>query len=926
MRRSKFAAVVLALSSTLFALAAMAAAVVVDDATDTLHNPGCATTGASPCTLRDAITFTNTHGVDIHFAIAGGGVHTIALTSPLPAVAFAVTSITIDGYSQPGSVMNSNPVGTGTNAQLMIELDLTNGGSGGLTIAGNSIVVRGLVINRSIGAGITLTGLNDQVVGCFIGTNPAGTAAGPGNATDGVAIGGNGNKVGLGGSPAVNVISGNGTGIRASGGAQTVAVANNLIGTNAAGTAAIPNTSQGVVFANATGDIGLSGVGGDFGNVISGNLAEGVLVASASSNVFVINNNIGANAAGDAAIGNHGDGIAVTGGHVIIGGHDANEPNFISGNFGHGVFLNGGPNRLEGNRIGLLPNLSPSQNLSSGVAIAPFANDNVIGDAFIANAFNVIFNNGGNGVEVQGAGPTGGLRNSISGNAIFNNGGIGIKLGSGGIPTPNDAGDADTGPNTLLNYPVITSAAVSGGTLTVGGTLNSTPSSSFTVHVYSSSACDASGFGEGHSFLGALSATTDGTGNGTWGGTLPAVPGELEITTTTQDPVFNTSEFSHCFTATGGALPTISIGDVSQAEGNAGTTNFTFSVTISATANATVNFATADGTATAGSDYAANSGTVTFTSGGPLTQTVTVAVNGDTTVEPDETFFVNLSAPVGATILDGQGQGTIINDDVAAVPTITINDVSQNEGNSGTTNFVFTVSLSSTANATVNFATADGTATAGSDYAANSGTVTFTSGGPLTQTITVVVNGDTTVEPNETFFVNLSGASGATIADNQGVGTIINDDSAPTLAVNDASVVEGNTGFSNLVFTVSLSSAPASNVTVNFATADNTALAGSDYVATSGTLTFTPTGPLTQTVTVQVIGDTLVEGTETLFLNLSGATGATIADPQGVGTIFDDDLAVSTADIPTLGAGGIVALILLLALAGGVAQRYMRRR
>lgn len=118
--------------------------------------------------------------------------------------------------------------------------------------------------------------------------------------------------------------------------------------------------------------------------------------------------------------------------------------------------------------------------------------------------------------------------------------------------------------------------------------------------------------------------------------------------------------------------------------------------------------------------------------------------------------------------------------DAPTLPTITINDVAQAEGNSGTTTFVFTVTISATANATVNFATADGTATAGSDYVANSGTVTFTSGGPLTQTITVQVIGDTAVEPNRTFFVNLSGAAGATIADAQGLGNIVNDDSLPT--------------------------------------------------------------------------------------------------------------------------------------------------
>lgn len=136
--------------------------------------PGCATTAVSPCTLRDAITYVNTHAaVDINFNIAGSGVHTITPASPLPAIISAVAAITIDGYTQPGATAHSNPVGTGSNAVLMIELDLTNAGSGGLVVKGNSVVVRGLVINRSIGVGVTLTGVNDQVIGCFIGTNPA---------------------------------------------------------------------------------------------------------------------------------------------------------------------------------------------------------------------------------------------------------------------------------------------------------------------------------------------------------------------------------------------------------------------------------------------------------------------------------------------------------------------------------------------------------------------------------------------------------------------------------------------------------------------------------------------------------------------------------------------------------------------------------
>jgi hypothetical protein len=231
--------------------------------------------------------------------------------------------------------------------------------------------------------------------------------------------------------------------------------------------------------------------------------------------------------------------------------------------------------------------------------------------------------------------------------------------------------------------------------------------------------------------------------------------------------------------------PTISITDVSLAEGNAGTTPFTFTVSLSspATGTVTVDVATTDGTATAPSDYTAvPTTTLTFTTG-QSSQNVTVFVNGDTTVEPNETFFVNLSNASGATIADGQGQGTIQNDDAAPQPSLSINDVSQAEGNNGGTNFVFTVTLSAASGqtVTVQFATADGTASSangkGKDYTSKSGTLTFDPG-VLSQTISVSVKGDRNVEANETFFVNLSNANGATLADSQGLGSIVNDDGA----------------------------------------------------------------------------------------------------------------------------------------------------
>ncbi len=125
-------------------------------------------------------------------------------------------------------------------------------------------------------------------------------------------------------------------------------------------------------------------------------------------------------------------------------------------------------------------------------------------------------------------------------------------------------------------------------------------------------------------------------------------------------------------------------------------------------------------------------------------------------------------------------------------PALSIGDVSVTEGNSGTSTATFTVTLSAAASSavTVNYATANGTATAGSDYVAASGTLTFAAG-TTTRTLPVTVNGDTTGEANETFHVNLSAASGATLADAQGIGTIVNDDSVPTLSINDISATEG---------------------------------------------------------------------------------------------------------------------------------------
>ena len=230
---------------------------------------------------------------------------------------------------------------------------------------------------------------------------------------------------------------------------------------------------------------------------------------------------------------------------------------------------------------------------------------------------------------------------------------------------------------------------------------------------------------------------------------------------------------------------------------------------------------------------------------------------------------------------------------IVAPPSLSINNVTLVEGNSGTTVATFTVTLSSASaqTVTVDYVTADGTATtAGSDYVAIPKSTLIFAPGTTTQTISVTVNGDTVVEPNETFFVNLTDATNAPIADAQGQGTIQNDDvpPLPALSINDVSILEGNGGKKQLTFTVSLSSAATTTVSVRYATANGNATAPSDYKTVAGTATIAP-GLSSTTITVTIYGDRTPEANETFVVNLTNPVNATLADGQGQGMILNDD-------------------------------------
>jgi hypothetical protein len=271
-----------------------------------------------------------------------------------------------------------------------------------------------------------------------------------------------------------------------------------------------------------------------------------------------------------------------------------------------------------------------------------------------------------------------------------------------------------------------------------------------------------------------------GVGGGLYFAT--ATPPLADLDTFTESHTVNNTADIHPnisgpYSLNGEFVRTLSVGDVTITEGNTGTQTATFTVTLSAASNQTITVAygTANGTATVGSDYQDIIGTLTFAPG-ETTKTINVLVNGDRVAEPIETFFVNLSNPTNAAITDGQGVGTIVDNE----PRISISDVTKAEGKKGqTTLFTFTVTLSSAYDqaVTMSFRTVDGTATTSDgDYVAKTGTLTFAPG-ETTKTITIEVKGDSKKESDEYFFLELFGNSSNSLFTNtRGIGTIWNDD------------------------------------------------------------------------------------------------------------------------------------------------------
>lgn len=553
---------------------------------------------AGPGSLREALAAANDEATNpgsdtIAFAIpvVGDGIPTITLATALPEI---TSPVIVDGATQP--------------VAKLVELSGAGAVGKGLVVSGGGSTLRGLIVNRFTEAGLVLQtpGSGSGIEGCFVGTDVGRLNAASPPMPAGIVVDGSGqNRIGGTATTARNVIAGNQVGLRITGSTATDnVVEGNHVGLGANGLTAIANTSRGIViqegarrtrvgstntagrnvisqnWAGANSGVGLEMIGpttqenlvvGNFigtdasgvqrrqngagiriaqavknvvggttaaeRNVISGNDTNLVVVGVNGEANRIVGNWIGVNALDTGIVSGNGTGISVstTISPTQIGGLADGEGNVIVSHSSSGIVVTGNATnqRIEGNRIGLRPN---------GTAIA----GNVLHGVFIQGSGNLvsgnlIAHNGQAGVAIASGGG-----NTVRGNRIYSNGGLAIDILPLTAINPNDAGDADAGTNDLQNFPILDTVVPTGAT-TAGGTLSSTPNTTFTIDVYVNAACDPSGNGEAADRIGTTETTTDGDGTAVFSVALDQpVPAGQVLTATATAPNGSTSELSPC--------------------------------------------------------------------------------------------------------------------------------------------------------------------------------------------------------------------------------------------------------------------------------------------------------------------------------------------------------------------------------------------
>ncbi len=461
-----------------------------------------------------------------------------------------MTSSGTTGNVVQGNLLGTDATGTAAIPNAFRGATIFSSASANI-IGGTTAAARNIISGNSQDGIYIATSSGNTVQGNYIGTNIAGTAALPNVANGIVIVNAANNTIGGTTTGAGNVASGNNNdGVQINGSTSTGnLVQGNLLGTNAAGTAALPNTFNGVRLNSSAFGNTIGGTAAGARNILSGNTVNGVLIQTGASTNTVQGNYIGTDLTGTTAVPNLFSGVNIFGPSSngnTIGGATAAERNVISGNSGRGVILQSSAlnNLIKGNYIGVAADgtsaLGNTGTNGFGVYILQSSNNNTIGGTN-AGEGNVIAYNASVGVVI-GSSITG---TRILRNSIYSNSQLGIDLNGDGV-TANDTGDADTGANNLQNYPVLTSVTYSGGTASVQGTFNSAASTTYTLEFFSNPTCDPSGFGQGKTYLGSQSVTTDASGNATFSISLANAPADQPITATATDPNGNTSEFSAC--------------------------------------------------------------------------------------------------------------------------------------------------------------------------------------------------------------------------------------------------------------------------------------------------------------------------------------------------------------------------------------------
>ncbi len=244
--------------------------------------------------------------------------------------------------------------------------------------------------------------------------------------------------------------------------------------------------------------------------------------------------------------------------------------------------------------------------------------------------------------------------------------------------------------------------------------------------------------------------------------------------------------------------------------------------------------------------------------------------------------------------------GTAVTLTLTPYPSVSVSGGSVTEGNSGTSSLPFTLTLSAASQqtVTVQYATSDGSATAGTDYTAASGTATFAPG-TITKTVNVSVNGDALYEHDETVLMAISTPASATLGTANAAGTISNDDAQPSLSIGDAGATVSSASGAPVSFPVTLSAVSGVDASASYTTSDGSAIAGTDYTASSGTVTI-PAGSTTGTVTVQALPQSAYASPKTFTITLSAPVDATLGTSTATGTITNDNASVTSVSQPVV--------------------------